>query len=197
MSSDFRLDGIVMQLIGDLDKGTFLDIACGLGKWGYLVRLGWSGNPDYTVGVDAWRPNLEHVKLRKVYDDLVMADAKHLPFKQTSFNVVCATEFLICLEKEDGFMVLKEAERVANRRVVVSVPNRKTTFGEDDKNPYDMNVSTWSEKDLKKLGYRIVGVGFQVGGHRLSTRLLSGITSMSILNRFAELIVGRKEISRV
>jgi ubiquinone/menaquinone biosynthesis C-methylase UbiE len=196
VSSDFRLDSIIVQSIGDIDKETFLDIACGLGKWGYLVRLGWSGNPEYVVGIDVWRPNLEHVKERKVYDDLVMADAKFLPFTERSFNVVCATEFLINLRKEEGFKVLNEAERVADLRVVVSVPNRKTTFGADERNPFEKNVSRWSEKDFTKLGYRVTGLGFQIGGRRLSTHFLSGITSVSILNRFAELIVGRKDISQ-
>jgi ubiquinone/menaquinone biosynthesis C-methylase UbiE len=194
MSSDFRLDSVIIHQIGNLDKLNFLDVACGLGKWGFSVRLGWSGNPEYVVGVDAWRPNLENVRRHKIYDDVVLADARHLPFINASFDVVLACEFLINLEKADGITVIKEAERAASRKTIVSVPNRKTTYGVDSENPLEKNISRWSDKDLKNLGYHVTGIGFQMGGKRLSSNILSGITSISALNRFAELIVGTKEL---
>lgn len=58
MPSDFQLNSIIVQSIGDIDKGTFLDIACDLGKWRYVVRLGRFGDPKNVVGIDVWRPNL-------------------------------------------------------------------------------------------------------------------------------------------
>lgn len=196
MSSDFRLDSVMIRQIGNLDNASFLDIACGLGKWGFLVRLGWSGDPANVVAVDAWRPNLKVVRNHRIYDHIVLADAKHLPFVEGSFNVVIACEFLINLEKNDGVTVIKEAERVASGKVIISVPNRKTTFGVDSKNPFENNLSRWSDDELKKLGYAVTGIGFQLGGKRLSTSILSGLTGVSALTRFAELIVGKKELKK-
>jgi ubiquinone/menaquinone biosynthesis C-methylase UbiE len=195
MSSDFRLDYMIMRSIGNLDKGKFLDVGCGLGKWGYNIKLGWSGELEYSVGLDVWRSNLGYAKDHKAYDDTILADARFLPFTKKSFNVVCATEFIHNLKKDEGNVVLDELERVANQKVVVSLPNKGFTFGVDSRNPFEKNVSEWSTGELKKRGYSVKGIGFQVMGHRLSSIVLSGLSSISLLNKFAELIVGKKEIS--
>jgi len=194
MSSDFRLDTIIMHSIGNLDGKRFLDVACGLGKWGYAVKLGWSGFPKYSVGLDVWRQHLKFVKYYNVYDDVVLADAKHLPFKEKSFDVICACEFLLHVKKSDWSQVLSEIERVSNQSVVVSVPNLKVPL--DPENPFEKDVSAWSVKDLRSFGYKVRGIGFQLGGHRIPNLcyVLSGLTYLPLFVRFAEIIIGTKEM---
>jgi len=196
MSSDFRLDPVVMQSIGDLNNRKFLDVGCGFGKWGYAVKLGWSGAVEYTVGLDVWRLNLKFVKKHKVYDDVILADARFLPFANKSFNIACACEFIHCLNKDEGIVILNELERVSGQRTIVSVPNKGMTFGVDPENPFEKNVSEWSAKELRNLGYDIMGIGFQFKGRRISPIILSGLTKISLLNKFAELLVGKKETSQ-
>ena len=194
MSSDFRLEAVVMPFLGNLNDRTFLDVACGLGKWGYSIKLGWSGVPRYTVGIDIWRPNLRFVKHHRAYDDVILADARFLPLVTKSFDIACACEFLLHFKKSEGLAVLEEVERVSRRRIVVSVPNKNVRFGEDPDNPFEKTISQWSTRDLEDLGYKVKGVGFQIRGHRISSHILSGLTYISILKGFAEIIVGKKEL---
>jgi ubiquinone/menaquinone biosynthesis C-methylase UbiE len=195
MSSDFRLDSIIVQHIGNLNHQEFLDVACGQGKWGFAIKLGWSGNPKYSVGMDLWRQNLKFAKHHRIYDDLVLADARFLPFVDRSFGAVCACEFLLHVRKNEGYRVLKELERVSKKTIVVSVPNKVVKVGLDRENPFEKDLSGWSAKDLSERGYKVRGVGFQISGRRISRNVLAGLTFIPSLNRFAELIVGKKEIS--
>jgi len=196
MSGDPRLVPIVLGCIGNLDGKTFLDVACGLGRWGYEIKLGFSGHPKYTVGLDVWLPNLKFSKNHSIYDDVILADARFLPVKDNSFNTVCACEVLLHIQKERGYSVLKELERVSNQNVIISTPNQDMNFPEDLGNPFERNLSRWSTKELKKLGYKVKGVGFQIKGHKISGLVLSGLTSLSIFSRFGELIVGLKEVDK-
>lgn len=194
MSSDFRLDSIIIQSIGNLNDQEFLDVACGQGKWGFAVKLGWSGNPRRSIGLDIWRRNLEFAKHHEIYDDLILADARFLPFLDRSFDVVCACEFLLHVQKSEGTRVLEEVERVSRNTVVISVPNKVVKVGLDRENPYEKDLSGWSAKDLKERGYKVRGVGFQVRGRQISRNVLAGLTYLPSLNRFAELIVGKKNV---
>ncbi len=195
MSSDFRLDPIIVQCIGNLNNREFLDVACGQGKWGFAIKLGWSGNPKYSIGLDVWRQNLKFAKNHKIYDDYILADARFLPFPERSFSAVCACEFLLHVRKSDGSRVLEELERVSKKTIVVSVPNKVVKVGLDKENPFEEDLSGWSAKDLSNRGYRVRGVGFQIGGHRISRNVLAGLTFIPLLNRFAEILVGTKQIS--
>jgi len=194
MSSDFRLDSVIVQSIGNLNGQEFLDVACGQGKWGFAIKLGWSGNPKYSIGLDVWRQNLKFAKHHRVYDDYVLADARFLPFIDRSFGAVCACEFLLHVRKSDGSRVLAELERVSKKTVVISVPNKIVKVGLDRENPFEKDLSGWSAKDLKERGYTVRGVGFQIGGHRIARNVLAGLTFIPLLSMFAELMVGRKEI---
>lgn len=84
-------------------------------------------NPYVHICVDAHRPYLERVK-REVGDDprYVFINSTWdqvvpmLPDK--SVDTVFALEFIEHLEKEDGLRMLREAERVARRQVVIGTP---------------------------------------------------------------------------
>ena len=195
MSSDFRLDSIIIQCIGSLDDQEFLDVGCGQGKWGYTIKLGWSGIPKYSVGLDVWRQHLEFDKHHKIYDDVVLADARFLPFIGRSFGVVCACEFLLHVRKSDGSRVLEEVERVSKKSIVISVPNKDMKVPLDPKNPFEKDLSGWSAKDLRKRGYKVRGVGLQINGLQISRNILAGLTYIPLLSKFAELIIAKKDIA--
>lgn len=85
-------------------------------------------NPYVHICVDAHRPYLERVK-QEVADDpkYVFINA---PWEQVigmlpdkSVDTVFALDFIEHLEKEDGLRMLREAERVARRQIVVYTPH--------------------------------------------------------------------------
>jgi ubiquinone/menaquinone biosynthesis C-methylase UbiE len=169
MSSPLEHDPIVLPLV---DGDTILDVACGRGKWGYLLRVNWwrtgkgSGEtePSVLIGVDVFLPFLKKVKYHKIYDDVVLCHVSYFPFKANSFEVVLASEILEHLDKKDGLLLLQEAERVSSKTIIVATPHVLRKRGglptPEGFNPYERHVTKWGINELKSLGYRVMGTGF-------------------------------------
>jgi len=132
-TSPLEFDHIVIpNIIGK----SILDVGCGYGKWGFLVKayfwLTKSGDfitQPYVVGIDLFYPHLPRLKLHKIYDGLVMASASYLPFRNKSFETVLAIEIIEHLSKDQGKCMISELERVASRCVILSMPNFKNMRG--------------------------------------------------------------------
>lgn len=169
MSSPLEHDPIILPLV---DGNTILDVACGRGKWGYLLRVNWwctargtgDTEPKMLVGVDIFLPFLRKVKYHRIYDDVVLCHASYFPFKDNSFDVVLASEILEHVERVEGKLLLQEAERVSRRTVIVGTPHILRKRGglptPEGFNPYERHINKWSIKELRSLGYRVVGTGF-------------------------------------
>lgn len=167
MSSDPKLIPYVLPLI---DGCKILDVACGKGKWGYLLNVDFwytdSGRPlkkqqlEYLVGVDIYIPYLKFVKKTGSYDDVVLCSGLHLPFRSQSFEVTLATEILEHLEKKEGYRMLKEIERVSSKSTIITTPRQPLGFlsqDEKDKNVFQKHVSKWSARELSELDYSVLG----------------------------------------
>lgn len=85
-------------------------------------------NPYVHICVEAHRPYIERVK-RESKDDPKFVfinspwDKVMGMFPDKSVDTVFALDFIEHLEKEDGLLMLQEAQRVARRQVVVYTPN--------------------------------------------------------------------------
>lgn len=98
--------------------------------------------PRVHICIEAHRPYLERIK-RKLADDprYVLINARWdqvigmLPDK--SVDTVFALDFIEHLEKEDGLRMLREAERVARRQIVVYTPHGFFPQTYDDPNKPD------------------------------------------------------------
>jgi ubiquinone/menaquinone biosynthesis C-methylase UbiE len=77
LSSDRKLQYVVFPILKRLKKESFLDVGCGFGRWGMLIRT--YSNPMYLVGIDIWKPYMTQIKHKHIYDDLILADASNLP----------------------------------------------------------------------------------------------------------------------
>lgn len=107
--------------LGELPlRATLLDVGTGVGDipararhraWAHGVQLG-------TVGVDI-APELAAASAARV-DAVVCADALRLPFADGSFDVVTCSQLLHHFPGATGTALLREMDRVARVRVVVS-----------------------------------------------------------------------------
>lgn len=168
MSSPLFLDPLVVALI---DGPSVLDVACGSGKWGYLIRSCWwwtsspgqRKGPAVLVGIDIFLGYLKLVKYHRIYDHVVRCHVSRLPFRGKSFDVVIASEIIEHLDKQDGDLLLSELDRVYRKTIILTTPNwvRKrggleTTEGF---NPYEKHVSRWGIRRLRSRGYVVRGIG--------------------------------------
>jgi SAM-dependent methyltransferase len=155
--SPFR--GIVWFVL-DKNSTSLLDVGCGKGAIAEVIKL--VGNRKmFIVGVDAYLPYLKHCKGKGLYDDLVLCDARFLPFKKSSFDAVLAIEVIEHLQKRDGVSFLKQVEEVACRQVIVSTPvGFMETFHKNLERFEDellRHKSGWSPEEFKELGYKVRG----------------------------------------
>lgn len=167
MSSDPKLIPYILPLI---DGQKILDVACGKGKWGYLLKVDfwytYSGRPlkkqqlEYMIGIDIYLPYLKFAKKYSAYNDVVLCDALHLPFCTKAFEVSIATEILEHLPKKQGSHLLQEIERVSSKSTIITTPHQPLgLLSQDtkDKNVYQKHVSKWSSIELIALGYTSIG----------------------------------------
>jgi len=160
VSSDPKLVPYILPLV---EGAIILDVGCGRGKWGYLLKVDYwytkagrqKNKLNYVVGTDLHPKYLEFVKYHRVYDDLVLCDARHLPFRGNVFDTVLLLEAIEHMVKDEGVKSLKEAERVADSLVLVSTPSFFMRQETKDANVFQKHLSKWAIKDFIRLGYSI------------------------------------------
>ena len=141
-----------------LDVKSVLDVGCGRGMLGCLLRI--YREPERLVAIDAYKPYLEFVKKMGAYDtvlDLDLSEAK-LPFKDKEFDIVLCLEVIEHLQKEVGLKLLGELERVG-RRVVISTPGVFFPQPRYDGNVQQSHISFYGVRDFEVRGYSVYGVG--------------------------------------
>jgi ubiquinone/menaquinone biosynthesis C-methylase UbiE len=90
---------------------SLLDVGTGMGMTMNLQRkLGFNGQ---LIGVDIMRYYLRELKKNKIYDDLVLADAFYLPFKNNSVDALFSFEMVEHIPKSLGLNVIKDFERIS------------------------------------------------------------------------------------
>lgn len=167
-SSPSLLDPVILKLI---DGDRVLDLGCGFGKWGTLLKSCWFDTahhtaterlaPAFVAGLDRHRPNLARLRGRDEYHGLAQGDACRLPFADKSFDVVLAVELIEHLMEEEGMQLLQEMQRVAKKSVILSTPQYPERRA-GNANPYEWHRSIWTIAKLRTQGFVVHGVGCQV-----------------------------------
>lgn len=142
-----------------------LDIGCGWGRWSIAAaRKGYS-----VVGID---PSIDAVRAaRRVSHALgapanfVVADARHLPFRDESFDVAFSYSVLQHFAKDDVRMCLTEIVRTLKKHGVslIEMPNAIgiwnvfQRFKRRGRPPTGFDVRYWSPRELKETFTALIG----------------------------------------
>lgn len=145
----YALDEVVLNFV---TSGEILDVGCGLGRWGHLIRihLQIKGIEPEIIGIDIEKEHLH--KARYVYDHRVKCDAAHLPFRHKCFNTVLASAIIEHLPRPKGIKLISECERTAKEVVIIAAPSPRTIWGSPE------NVSLWRPHEFRRMGYKVFGV---------------------------------------
>jgi len=105
-----------------------LDVGCGLGFWGFLART-YATPRACIVGIDISVKKLRALKNLRIYDEVICADAYHLPFRAQVFNTILSIEVLHGLRNFNE--TLSDIERVAvgGALIVVAGPSNPIMLG--------------------------------------------------------------------
>jgi len=136
---------------------TLLDIGCG--KCSPIHRF--SKKINYTLGIDAFEPAIEESRKLKIHNEYKVMECKDIEneFQENSFDCVCALDFIEHLSKEDGLKLIDSMERIARKKVIIFTPNGFLPQGVYDNNPFQPHLSGWGVKEMKNMGYRVIGMG--------------------------------------
>jgi SAM-dependent methyltransferase len=163
-SSPSFLDPVVLPLVRG---STILDVACGFGRWGCLLRTNffeWGlSDPPVVDAVDAFAPNVEYVKRLNVYRNVWQA-VLPCPLPRDTYTTILASEVLEHLPESALDQTFNELEAAALERVIVTTPNWEYLRGGSTSflgsNEFDHHLSFVSPRSLRRRGYQIYGAGF-------------------------------------
>lgn len=137
-----------------MGEGRVLDVGCGTGTFGMVLAAVRRTHKPYLVGVDIHFPYLLMTP-HNIYDDLVQASASKLPFREKSFDYSTSIAVIEHLDKEKGYQMIEEMERVTKKFVGIMTTKGYIPKPTDEDNPYQQHLSAWYEKDFKSRGYKV------------------------------------------
>ena len=134
---------------------SLLDVGCGSNS---LIKS--FSKKLNCVGVDAFSPSIEKSKNLKIHNKYHKMDVLDIGknFKPNSFDCVLASDLIEHLDKDDGFKLIEMMEKIAKNKVIIFTPNGFLPQGEYDNNPWQVHKSGWTVKEMKKRGYKVIGI---------------------------------------
>lgn len=138
------------------DSVTVLDIGCGVGE---TIK---EFSCPVKIGLDAHRPYLEHAKYGELFIKLnFRAEFLSELFLPKSLDSVTLIDVIEHFEKEVALDVLRQAEEIATKKVIIFTP--RGFFQQLEVDHYSLggesfqrHRSGWEVEDFQNLGYNIV-----------------------------------------
>jgi len=131
---------------------TVLDLGCG-----YSSPLQYCDIP-FSVGVEFFETYLQTSKKKSIHNQYVRADIRKIEFKPKSFDTVVASDILEHLTKQEGHRLIKKMKKWAIKKIIIFTPNGYLWQDGYDNNPLQEHKSGWSVKELRELGFEVVGI---------------------------------------
>ena len=162
-SSPTFLDPIVIKLLlGE----SVLDVGCGYGRWGSLIRSNfWEASlaaPPKVDGIDAFGPNIDMCLTQGCYRR-AWQHVLPQPIEGT-WDTVLACEVIEHVPQPEVDRTFAVLEGAARRRVIISTPNfpdyRSGGATLTGINAYEAHRSYVSRDEFSRRGYTIIGAGF-------------------------------------
>jgi len=150
--------GIITRAIGKNGR-KLLDVGCGDGSLAKALNL----NKNFKLtGVDIFEQYLKKARKTGLYEKLIKADVRNLPFKEEKFDVVFCAHLIEHLTRKEGFKLIKRLESLARKKVVIASPVGFLPQDEYNGNPFQKHKSVWWSEDFKTRGYKVVGQGLRL-----------------------------------
>jgi len=137
-----------------------LDIGVGAGTYGRVLRELCPG--VRLTGVEAWAPYVEEFDLHAIYDDLIIADVRHLDVLPRA-DIVILGDVLEHMAEPDAVAVWAMARVAARKAVYLSIPIIRYPQGHLHGNPFEEHiVDDWTHE-------RVLATFEGIGAHWVGT----------------------------
>ncbi len=131
-----------------------MDLGCGPSS---LYAGLWAGT--FSLGLEVHQPAIREAQKEGTHDQWILADVSEIPLKEKSFDCVIMLDLIEHLEKGVGMAVIRGAEQLARKRVVLGTPNGLLPQEAHHGNPYQSHKSGWTVGELRRMGYVVRGLG--------------------------------------
>ncbi|HNV01500.1 MAG TPA: methyltransferase domain-containing protein [archaeon] len=137
------------------DSKTLIDVGCGSQSPIYSFS-----RKFYSIGVDCFSPSIEKSKKAKIHNKYYKLNIMDIDkkFKANSFDCALASDVIEHFDKKEGLRLLKKMEKISRKKIIIFTPNGFLKQGEYDNNPWQVHKSGWTAEEMKKRGYKVVGI---------------------------------------
>jgi predicted TPR repeat methyltransferase len=139
---------------------TILDVGCGEGKWGKLLK-----NKVSTIdGVEAWAPYIQKYNLHQYYNNLFNLDIRFFEFNH-NYDIVILGDVLEHLQRNEAIEVLNKLKLNTNTIYLTLPITICIQDGNIIGNPYETHHYQWSDKEVRyDLGFTLLNVSVNDNG---------------------------------
>lgn len=149
----------IITALRSLDFSSVLDVGCGYGKYGFLIRE-YIDHFEYKIAIDAIEADFDdeaYQVIDTIYDDLYEGDflgtpifiGDHAPQREY-WDLILMIDVIEHFTKEDGLTAIDEALNIG-KRILISTPREPAEQHIEGK-PYEDHLSKWTIKDFKGVG---------------------------------------------
>ncbi len=141
----------IMNLIPSNKKLEVLDIGCGYGYWGYILRVNLDIDP-YIIGLELNPDNVKRLQRINVYNQIILCDAvEYIDDIFTKCDLVIMSHFIEHISYEDGVRILNRIKKSCDMIVIVC-PNGDALETSDIVGA--SHISIWNKPKSDELGFK-------------------------------------------
>ncbi len=133
-----------------------LDVGCGKGVYGYMLRAMFGDRKLFIEGVDPKIPQRFQLAMRHVYDGLFLVDIRDFLRKNgTSYTIVLANHVMEHLPRPIALECIKEFKKIA-QLVLIGLPKANKDHIYFHADSVDFHTHKWGYHDLnfRELGLK-------------------------------------------
>lgn len=155
-TSDGQGKDIALDWYRKIRPATVVDVGAGAGTYAKLMRddpeeitVLQSAQPvrsvwrDHWTAVEAWEPYVAEYDLKQLYDQVIIADARHLNWPTYQADLVIAGDVLEHMTHDDAKQLLRRIRQGA-QNLIVSIPVLHLPQGAVGGNPYERHIDHWT-----------------------------------------------------
>lgn len=125
---------------------TVVDVGVGAGTYAKLMRG--VEVPARWKAIEAWEPYIAQFGLTGLYDEVTIADARHLPWTAYRADLVIAGDVLEHMTRDDAKALLSRIRQGA-ANLIVSIPVLHLPQGAVGGNPYERHIDHWTAGSMR------------------------------------------------